>query len=217
MLWRALILLLQNASCTCEVNVAKKEAAFVNRDDQLVGNSWEKFRYQEFFEDKTTILLLFFGPLNFNPYLMYHFPSRDLCMHFHFLSSFSLSPLTYQWEEIISIIIKIILKCLRVYWSLELFGAIPKIQGYLVACGWQLNMHFLESSWRKNFTKLVTKRSLESLSTRIALGFESLLYILYYNYLLVEVSFCTIFRFSSLIIHNMVRILFYYLYYFILL
>ena len=65
-LWRALILLLQNASCTCEVNVAKKEAAFVNRDDQLVGNSWEKFRYLEFFEDKTTILFLFFGPLNFN-------------------------------------------------------------------------------------------------------------------------------------------------------
>ena len=187
----------------------------------VIINSWaiheRSFATKSFLKDKTTILLLFFGPLNFNPYFMYHFPSRDLCMHFHFLSSSFLSPLTYQWEEIISIIIKIILKCLRVYWSLELFGAIPKIQGYLVACDWHLNMHFLESSWRKNLTKLVTKRSLESLSTRIALGFESLLYILYYNYLLVEVSFCPIFRFSSLIIHYMVRILFYYLYYFILL
>ena len=84
--WRALILFPQNASCTCAINVAKKEAAFVNHHDQLVGNSWEKFRYQEFFEDKTTILFLFFGPLNLNPYLMYHFPWRDLCMH----SSFSL-------------------------------------------------------------------------------------------------------------------------------
>lgn len=62
-----------------------------------------------------------------------------IVIHIAFLPSLSLSPLSYQWEEILSLISSPYLSvesCLE----LGIIGVMPPIQGDLVACSWWLNL-----------------------------------------------------------------------------